>query len=87
MNILNVLSVQLQEHSGYGHAIDYYGDEAGRCQEWVDGLDLAVEIFNALFEANLSNPDSTFVTRNLEANMEAQVGAEIDRYNAFCASS
>jgi hypothetical protein len=88
LNILNVLSVQLPEHSGYGQAIDYYGnDEAGRCQEWVDGLDLAVEIYNALFEANLSDPDSTFDTRNLEANMEVQVGAEIDRYNAFCASS
>lgn len=88
MNILNVLSVHLQEHSGYGQAIEFYGDdEVGRCQEWADDLDLAVEIYNALFEANLSNPDSTFDTRNLEANMEVQVGAEIDRHNAFCASS
>ena len=45
MNILNVLSVQLQEHCGYGQVIDYYGqDEASRCQEWVDGPDLAVDI-------------------------------------------
>jgi hypothetical protein len=70
LNILNVLCVQLQERSGCGQAIDYYGDEAGRCQEWVDGLDLAVEIYNALFKANLSNPDGTLDTRNLEANME-----------------
>jgi hypothetical protein len=39
------------------------------------------------FSTTLSNPDSTFDTRNLEANMEVQVGVEIDRYNAFCASS
>jgi hypothetical protein len=39
------------------------------------------------FSKTLSNPDSTFDTRNLEANMELQVGAEIDRYNAFCASN
>jgi hypothetical protein len=86
LNILNVLSVQLQEHSGYGQVIDYYGeDEAIRCQEWVDGLDLAVDTMH--FSKTLSNPDSTFDTRNLEANMEVQVGAEIDRYNAFCASN
>jgi len=45
LNILNVLSVQLQEHSGYGQVIDYYGeDEASGCQEWVNGLDFAVDI-------------------------------------------
>jgi hypothetical protein len=45
LNILNVLSVQLQEHSGYSQVFDYHGqDEASRCQEWVDGPDLAVDI-------------------------------------------
>jgi hypothetical protein len=39
------------------------------------------------FSKTLSNPDSTFDTRNLEASMEVPVGAEIDRYKAFCASS
>lgn len=39
------------------------------------------------FSKTLSNPDSTFDTRNLEASMEVPVGAEIDRYNAFCTSS
>lgn len=88
MNILNVLSIHLQEYSGYGQVIDYYwDDEVGRCQEWADDLDLAVELYNVLFEANLSNQDSTFDARNLEANMEVQVGAEIDRYNAFSTSS
>jgi len=41
----------------------------------VYGLDLAVDI------------QCTFDTRNLEASMEVPVGAEIDRYKAFCASS
>ena len=44
------------------------------------------------FSKTLSNPDSAFDTRNLEASMEVPMGAEIDgaeidRYNAFCASS
>ena len=39
------------------------------------------------FSRTLSNPDSTFDKRNLEPSMEVPVGAEIDRYNAFCASS
>jgi hypothetical protein len=39
------------------------------------------------FSKTLSNPDSTFDTRNLEASIEVQVGGEINRYNAFCASS
>jgi hypothetical protein len=86
LNILNVLSVQLQEHSGYGQVIDYYGeDEASRCQEWV-GFGFSSK-YTMHFSKTPSNPDSTFDTRNLEANMEVQVGAEIDRYNAFCASN
>ena len=39
------------------------------------------------FSKTLSNPDSTLDTRNLEPSMEVPVGAEIDRYNAFCVSS